>query len=120
MSPSSWYIENGGSAPRTAGDALKDLRAEAERARQEKAEQRRLEAAELQSNEHSPERRIRAWEKLYGLHLPTDANHPVLDVIAASTHLTLEQLREEQRARAARRSIGFAGIAATDADHGKA
>jgi hypothetical protein len=113
MSSTSWYIENG-MQPRTAVDTLKDARAEAERVRLEKAERRRLEAAELCSTEHSAEVRIRAWEKLYGLRLPAAADHPVLDVIAASTGLTLEQLREEQRARALRRSIGFASAATPD------
>ena len=55
---------------------------------------------------NSPEMRIRAWEKLYELRLPVDANHPVLDVIAMSTHLTLDQVRDEQRARAERKRTG--------------
>jgi hypothetical protein len=37
--------------------------------------------------------------------------HPVLDVIAVATRLTLEQVQEEQRLRAARRSQGRVGIA---------
>jgi hypothetical protein len=100
-------------SPRAPADALKDARAEAERIRQEKAERRRLETAELSSTNHPPEMRIRAWERLHGLSMPAAADHPVLDVIAASTQLTLEQLREEQRARADRRSIGFASAATT-------
>jgi hypothetical protein len=34
--------------------------------------------------------------------MPSDPAHPILDVIAVSTRLTLEEVREEQRARAAR------------------
>jgi hypothetical protein len=34
--------------------------------------------------------------------MPSDPAHPVLDVIAVSTRLTLEEVREEQRTRAAR------------------
>jgi hypothetical protein len=38
------------------------------------------------------------------LRLPDDPMHPVLDVIAIDTRLTLAQVREEQRARVLRRS----------------
>jgi hypothetical protein len=98
-----WSFDNGGSPPRSESEITRDYRAQAARAEEEKAEERRLRSAELRSDVNSPERRIRAWEKLYGLRLPEDANHPVLDVIALSTHLTLDQVREEQRARAASR-----------------
>jgi hypothetical protein len=49
-----------------------------------------------------PEHRIRAWEQAHGLRMPLDPEHPVLDVIAVSTRLTLAQVQEEQRLRAAR------------------
>jgi hypothetical protein len=71
----------------------------------EKQDRRRLELAEQQSNLNSPEMRIRAWEKVHELRMPTDAAHPILDVIAVATRLTLEQVQEEQRARSARRSV---------------
>jgi hypothetical protein len=69
----------------------------------ERAHQRHLDRAEQISDLNSPEIRIRAWEKLHGLRLPSDPDHPVLDVVAISTRLTLDQVHEEQRARAARR-----------------
>jgi hypothetical protein len=69
----------------------------------ERAHQRHLDRAEQISDLNSPEIRIRAWEKLHGLRLPSDPAHPVLDVVAVSTRLTLDQVHEEQRARATRR-----------------
>ncbi|HYM43216.1 MAG TPA: hypothetical protein VET46_10685 [Steroidobacteraceae bacterium] len=69
---------------------------------QERAERRRRDLAEQRSDANPPDVRIRAWEKLHGLRLPADAAHPVLDVVAVGTRLTLAQVREEQSARAAR------------------
>ena len=43
------------------------------------------------------------WEKLHGLRLPSDTSHPILDVIAVGTRLSLDEVRDEQRARLARR-----------------
>lgn len=58
--------------------------------------------AEQRSDVNPPEHRIRAWEQAHGLRMPLDPEHPVLDVIAVSTRLTLAQVQEEQRLRAAR------------------
>jgi len=68
----------------------------------ERAETRLRQLAEQRSDENPPDARIRTWEKLHGLRLPSDPSHPILDVIAVGTRLTLEQVREEQCARAAR------------------
>jgi hypothetical protein len=68
----------------------------------ERAEKRRQELAEQRSDRNPPDVRIRAWEKLHQLRLPSDPAHPILDVIAVSTRLTLAEVREEQRTRAAR------------------
>jgi hypothetical protein len=68
----------------------------------ERAEKRRRELAEQRSDANTPDVRIRSWEKLHGLRLPSDPAHPILDLIAVSTRLTLAQVREEQCARAAR------------------
>jgi hypothetical protein len=70
----------------------------------ERAQQRRLELAEQRSDLNPPEVRIRAWERVHALRLPGDPRHPVLGVIALGTGLTLAQVREEQRARAAQRA----------------
>jgi len=69
----------------------------------ERAEKRRLELAEQRSDLNSPEVRIRTWERIHALSLPFDPAHPILDVIAVGTRLTLEEVRGEQRTRAARR-----------------
>ena len=68
----------------------------------QREERRQRELAEQRSDANTPDVRIRAWEKLHGLRLPSDPAHPILDVIAVSTRLTLAQVREEQAARAAR------------------
>jgi hypothetical protein len=73
------------------------LRLAAERA--EADERRRMELLDLASTAHSPDARIRGWEKAHGLTLPRDEFHPVLASVAAATRLTLEQVREEQRRR---------------------
>ena len=64
---------------------------EAERAQRERIEQ----SCEL----NAPAIRIRAWERLHRLTLPRGSAHSVLSVVAEATHLTLEQVREEQRRR---------------------
>lgn len=77
----------------------------AERAAQEefeRADRRRRHLAEQRSEANPPDVRIRTWEKLHGLRLPSDPAHPILDVIAVSTRLTLAQVRDEQCARATR------------------
>ena len=68
----------------------------------ERSEKRRQDLAEQRSDLNPPDVRIRTWEKLHQLRLPSDPAHPVLDIIAISTRLTLAQVREEQRTRAAR------------------
>jgi hypothetical protein len=68
----------------------------------ERSEKRRLDLAEQHSNLNPPDVRIRTWERIHALRLPSDPAHPILDVIAISTRLTLEEVREEQRTRAAR------------------
>ncbi len=68
----------------------------------ERAEKRRLDLAEQRSDLNPPEVRIRTWERVHGLRLPTDPEHPIVDVIAAGTRLTLAEVREEQRMRTLR------------------
>ena len=68
----------------------------------ERSEKRRQELAQQRSELNPPEVRIRTWERIHQLRMPSDPAHPILDVIAVSTRLTLEEVREEQRARAAR------------------
>jgi hypothetical protein len=65
---------------------------------------RRLAMAEQTEQLNTPGVRIRAWEQVHDLRMPSDPGHPVLDQIASKTGLTGDQVREEQRARAAART----------------
>jgi hypothetical protein len=71
-----------------------------------RAEKRRLAFEELKSVLYSPRDRIIAWEKLHGLRLPLDSEHPVLLSIARSTGLTLAQIQDEQEARNGKTGAG--------------
>jgi len=72
----------------------------------ERAEKRRSELAEQRSDLNPPEVRIRTWERIHALRLPSDPEHPIVDVIAVSTRLTIEEVRREQQLRAARAANG--------------
>ena len=85
----------------TAGDVIREHRARVaieEEARQEK---RRAAQAEQCESSSTPEARVRAWEKIHGLRLPSDNAHPVVTLIAAQTHLSIAEVRQEQAARKA-------------------
>ena len=71
---------------------------------QEKAYQRQLQLEELKSELNSAERRVRTWEKVHGLTLPRNPNHPILDLIAIKTRLTLQEVLQVQSSDAARRA----------------
>jgi hypothetical protein len=81
------------------GELATDYRVRLAEERAEADERRRIELLDLSSTSHSPDARIRAWERAHGLTLPRDASHPVLNSVAAATRLTLEQVRDEQRRR---------------------
>lgn len=81
------------------GELASDYRIRLAEERAEADERRRIELLDLSSTANSPDARIRAWERTHRLTLPRDASHPVLTSVAAATHLTLEQVREEQRRR---------------------
>jgi hypothetical protein len=72
----------------------------------ERAEQKRLDQADQYAELSSAEQRIRAWEKVHHLRMPSDPAHPVLNVIAKATQLTLADVRNEQKLRAERRTPG--------------
>jgi hypothetical protein len=75
-------------------------RARAEIEEEERALQKRSQLAAQRSEQNPPDVRIRAWEDVHKLRLPVDSEHPILDVIAVGTRLTLAQVQAEQRARA--------------------
>jgi len=72
---------------------------------QEHAQQRRTEALSGQiSITNTPSERVLIWEQLHGLALPSNPDHKLLVVIAAATDLQIEQVKEVQKLRVARRS----------------
>jgi len=70
----------------------------------ERAAVKRQDHAELCSAQNSADMRIRAWEKVHQLRMPSTPLHPVLEVIAAATQLSLADVQEEQQRRMARRA----------------
>jgi hypothetical protein len=95
--------------PTSARDSTKTGAERLALEQQERAERRRLELAEQRSDLNPPGVRIRTWEKIHGLRLPSDPDHPIVDVIAVSTRLTLAEVHEEQQLRAARAASGGPG-----------
>ena len=65
----------------------------------ERAEKRRRDLAEQRSAANPPDVRIRTWENVHHLRMPADPTHPILDVIAVGTRLTLAEVLQEQRNR---------------------
>lgn len=85
----------------TAADIIRDHRARVAIEADARMEKRRAEQAEQRASSSTPETRIRAWEKVHGLRLPLNAAHPIVEVVAAETHLTVAEVQQEQRARRA-------------------
>jgi hypothetical protein len=92
------YNNAGGSRPR-GQEILEDHRARVKREAEEREQRRQLQLNEQRASTNSSSARIRAWEKAHGLRLPASPNHPILRVIAIATALSLDDVREEQRAR---------------------
>lgn len=85
----------------TAVELLADHRERLALEEEERARRRNSQLEELRSEVNAVAVRIRAWEKMHGLRLPSDPSHPILHVIASNIGTTLACLREEQQARAA-------------------
>ena len=63
-----------------------------------RAERRRQ--LDAQRSNLSPAReRINLWERLHALHLPRNASHKLLEVIARETELTVADIQQEQLRR---------------------
>ena len=84
------------------GDLIKSHSERIAEEEHEREKKRSLQLAEQRSDLNPPELRIRAWEQLHGLRMPSDPEHPVLYVIAVSTRLTIAEVQQEQRIRAGR------------------
>ncbi len=88
----------------TGTDIASDYRRRRELEERERAELKRMDLETQSSPLNSADLRIRAWEKVHRLSIPSDPNHPVLIAIAAATQLTLVEVQNEQRLRSARRA----------------
>ncbi len=99
MNSMSWMYASAGDKNRTSQENLIDYRARLALDEEARAQQRRLDLAEQCSDANPPEARIRTWEKLHGLRMPSGQEHPILDVIAVSTRLTLGDVHAVQAAR---------------------
>lgn len=88
----------------TGADVVSDYRRRRALEESERAELKRMDLETQCSPLNSADLRIRAWEKLHRLSIPSDPDHPVLAAIAAATQLTLSEVRHEQRLRSARRA----------------
>jgi hypothetical protein len=72
-----------------------------QQAEQERAALRATELAEQVAPAREADERIRIWERLHALRLPRSSGHALVTVIATQTCLTIGQVHEEQRRRAA-------------------
>lgn len=89
----------------TAGDdALMDYRQRRALEERERADTKRADVAEQCAASNSAALRIRAWEKVHQLRMPSDPRHPALGAIAVATQLTLADVQNEQQLRSARRA----------------
>ena len=86
-------------SPLYSGDSLADHRARLALEESNTRERRRIAAAEQVSESSGPDQRIRVWERVHALALPTNPEHPLINVIAAGTNLTVDDVRGEQRRR---------------------
>lgn len=82
-----------------AGELVADYRERIARYQLEVEQRRAHELAEQSSTLNAPAERIRIWEQRHGLPLPTSPSHRLLDVVAAGTGLSLEEVQEEQLSR---------------------
>jgi hypothetical protein len=83
------------------GETSEDHRKRLAQLQAEALERRQQELGEQRSPLHTPEERIRIWERLHQLRLPRNPSHRMVSVIAAQTNLSLEDVRAEQVLRAA-------------------
>lgn len=85
----------------TITEAILDHRARTEQALFEAAQRRDRALVDQRSPENSPEARVRIWERLHQVRLPRDPEHAILPRVAEQTALSLLDVQEVQRSRAA-------------------
>jgi hypothetical protein len=84
--------------PVTAGE----YRLKVQQQVRERAALRASELASQMSPVRAAEERIRIWERLHGLRLPSASAHALVKVVATQTHLTVGEVQAEQQRRSAR------------------
>ena len=90
----------GASGPPIGAETIADYRARIAHQQAEAARRRQEELEEQSSTLKTPDTRIRIWERLHEVGLPRDPTHRLVEIIAANTGLTVEEVRDEQRLRA--------------------
>ena len=80
-------------------DIMRDHRARVAFEEETRIAKRVAAQAEQCESSTAPEARIRAWEKLHELRLPSDAGHPIVTIVALVTHLTIAEVWQVQQAR---------------------
>ena len=90
----------GASGVPIGAETIADYRARIAHQQAEAARRRQEELEEQSSTLKTPDTPIRIWERLHEVGLPRDPSHRLVDIIAANTGLTVEEVRDEQRLRA--------------------
>lgn len=83
---------------------VEERRAAYELQERERESERRQKLDSQVSALRSPYERICIWEELHRVHLPLQLGHPLVDVIANQTELSVQQIEVEQRRRTVLRS----------------
>jgi hypothetical protein len=99
------YPQGRANYPRGGEELLIDFRRRLELDEEERVERRRVDIAAQTLELNVPSDRIRAWEKVHALRMPSSPGHNVLNLIAAATQLSLDDVHEEQRLRSARAAV---------------
>lgn|SRR6185437_498778 len=83
------------------GEGIEERRRRMALLQAEAVEQRQRELAEQSSPLNSASIRIKAWERLHQVDLPSNPAHRLVTIIAANTGLSIDEVRDEQSLRAA-------------------
>ena len=84
-----------------AGESIADYRTRMAIIQAEALERWQQQLHEQSSTLNSPSDRIRIWERRHQIDMPRNPGHRLMDIIAANTGLSLEDVLTEQRLRAA-------------------
>ena len=82
-----------------AGESTADYRTRLAGLQVQALERWQKELAEQSSVLNSPADRIRVWERRHQIDLPRDPGHRLIDLIAANTGLSPDEVRAEQQQR---------------------